>query len=443
MGGSTLAQRCTAEFVGTFMLVFTVGCNVLGGSAIWGGVSTASVLMVCIYTLGGISGANFNPAVTVTLGLSQAIGGHGLDASTVSIYCGIQVLAGVVAGFAYGAMFGETFELAPAEGFDLVSAAVCEMIYTCMLCFVVMNVAVAKKNFHECGQYFGLAIGYVIIAGAYGAGAISGGCFNPALAVAIDVSSWRPGISIILTYVLSELMGAVLAMALFYVIRPEDFGRSYSEVPVLVSEFLGTYLLVLTVGLNVLAGSPAGPFSIAAALMTMIYAIGDVSGAHFNPAVTCALLLSGRDKKLDVQEAVKYVSVQLAGGLAAAFSYSSIYNSSFPLGAKGEYGWMEVAVAEIVFTFVLCYVVLSMAVGRNPAATDFAGLAIGSCVTVGGLAIGGISGGSLNPAVSLGIGATSDTIVNAMIYSALELVGAVLAVGVFRFTHAHTERLIV
>ena len=74
--------------------------------------------------------------------------------------------------------------------------------------------------------------------------------------------------------------------------RPEDFSGEKSQVTELVSEFLGTYMLVLTVGLNVLGKSKAAAFSIAAGPTSMIYALGDVSGAHFNPAVTVAILLA-------------------------------------------------------------------------------------------------------------------------------------------------------
>ena len=102
--------------------------------------------------------------------------------------------------------------------------------------------------------------------------------------------------------------------------------------------------------------------------------------------------------------------------------------------------WTQVAVAEIMFTFVLCYVVLSVAVSAKTAAPQFFGLAIGSCVTVGGFAIGGISGGSLNPAVSVGL-ATADTFnggnfANCLIYTLFEMIGALMAAGVFEMTHA-------
>merc|ERR1719238_46844 len=99
-----------------------------------------------------------------------------------------------------------------------------------------MNVAVAKKNADEKGQYFGLSIGYVIIAGAYGAGAISGGCFNPAVAFGIDVSSAHLGFGACLAYTVFELLGAALAAITFMAVRPEDFGaRAKSAAAPLVA----------------------------------------------------------------------------------------------------------------------------------------------------------------------------------------------------------------
>eukprot|EP00913_Durusdinium_trenchii_P026057 g24444.t1 len=316
----TMVAKCTAEFVGTFLLIFTVGCNVLGGSPMWAGVSIAFVLMVCIYALGGISGGNFNPAVSVTLGLSKTIGGPGLDWKTVGMYSGVQCAAGVLAGVSYSLLFGKTFNLAPAKGFSWYHAGLCELLYTFMLTFVVMNVAAAKKNATEKNQYYGMAIAFSVVAGAYGAGAVSGGCFNPAVALGIDLSSAGLGFGWSIVYIGFELLGAAMAATLFKVVRPEDFGGEKSQITELVSEFLGTYMLVLTVGLNILGKSKAAAFSIAASLMSMIYALGDVSGAHFNPAVTVAILASGRCPELTPAKAGTYAGVQIAGGIAAALT---------------------------------------------------------------------------------------------------------------------------
>lgn len=435
----SILSKLVAEFVGTFLLVFTVGCNVLAGNSSWAGVSIACVLMVAIYALGGISGANFNPAVSVTLGISKAMGGPGMDWKTVGTYCGVQCLAGILAAVAYSLLYGETFNLSPAGGFGWLNAGVCELLYTFVLCFVVMNVAAAKKNVTEKNQYYGLAIGFVIIAGAYGAGAVSGGCFNPAVALGIDVASAGIGFGWCIPYALFEIAGAAMAAAFFKVVRPHDFGGQKTPATELVSEFLGTYVLVLTVGLNVLGSSAGGAFSIAAGLTSMIYALGDVSGAHFNPAVTVAIMASGRCPELTPAKAATFIGTQIAGGVSAACTYVFIYaGQAFPLAPMGKSTWYQVGIAEFVFTFVLSYVVLCVAVSSRTKSAHMFGLLIGSCVTVGGCAIGSISGGSLNPAVSFGIATGHSSVssfANAFIYAGIEFVAGLAAAGVFKVTH--------
>jgi len=426
-----MSAKLIAEFVGTFLLVFTIGCNVLSKSGAWAGISIACVLMVAVFSFGGISGANFNPAVSVALGLNG-----NLEWKDVGVYSVVQLAAGIAAGFCYAGLFGHAFNLGPAKGFNGVSAGACEVLYTFMLCFVVLNVAAVKKG---CQDWFGLAIGFVIIAGAYGAGAVSGGCFNPAVAFGIDVSSAHLGFGWCIAYTVCEIVGAALAFGLFKVVRPQggEENEDYPTSAKLVCEFLGTYILVLTVGLNVLAKSPAGAFSIAASLMCMIYALGDVSGANFNPAVTVALIIH---KALDAATGGMYIGAQVAGGIAAAVTYSAIYDGkSFPLGPGAGYELHQAFIAEVVFTFVLVLVVLCAAVKPKTHTEKFFGLAIGSCVTVGGCAIGAVSGGSLNPAVSFGLGTVSFSFKNALIYTVAEIAGAGIAAGLVMATHAESE----
>merc|ERR1719281_1951983 len=353
--------------------------------------------MVSIYALGGVSGANFNPAVSVALGLSNK-----MEWKEVGIYCVVQIIAGICAGFSYAGLLWKVVNVSPAPGFGWWEALLAEVLYTFMLCFVVLNVATASKNAGN--QFFGLAIGFVIIAGAYGAGAISGGCFNPAVAIGIDVSSAGLGFGWSAAYTGYELLGAAVAAGLFRVVRPDNFGGSadYELTPRLVSEFIGTFFLVLTVGLNVLASSPAPVWSIAAALMCMIYALGNCSGAHFNPAVTLAIILAGRDK-CKPSEGAAYMGAQVLGGVCASYTYAAMHHGkTFPLAPGKGFNFGHAAAAEIVATFTLCFVVLSVATVEKPL-SQFFGLAIASCVTTGGYAIGAVSGGSLNPAVSVGI----------------------------------------
>merc|ERR1719222_1113811 len=128
------------------------------------------------------------------------------------MYCGVQLVAGVLAALSYTMLFKVsgaeqyTFNLTPMPGFGWIHTALAEMLYTFTLCFVVLNVAVASKTTPN--QYYGYAIGSVIVAGAYGAGAISGGCFNPAVALGIDLASAGLGFGWSIAYIVFELIGA-------------------------------------------------------------------------------------------------------------------------------------------------------------------------------------------------------------------------------------------
>merc|ERR1719235_2885994 len=160
-----------------------------------------------------------------------------------------------MAGVAYGLLLGEVFALAPSKGANhWPHAAFAEFIYTFMLCFVVLNVACSNAHAGK-NQFYGLAIGFVLVAGGYAAGHISGGALNPAVAVGIDVSSMATGFGYCVVYVSAELVGGVLAAGVFRVVRPQDFkvgAGSHGLLAKLISEFLGTYFIVLTVGLNVI-----------------------------------------------------------------------------------------------------------------------------------------------------------------------------------------------
>eukprot|EP00419_Tripos_fusus_P010236 CAMPEP_0172656588 /NCGR_PEP_ID=MMETSP1074-20121228/1465_1 /TAXON_ID=2916 /ORGANISM="Ceratium fusus, Strain PA161109" /LENGTH=451 /DNA_ID=CAMNT_0013471453 /DNA_START=69 /DNA_END=1424 /DNA_ORIENTATION=- len=427
----------TAEFLGTYLLVLTIGCNVLSGNTLWAGVSIACALMVGIYALGAVSGANFNPAVSIALACAGKMGWGQAVAYSV-----VQVGGALAAAGTYSILFLDTFNLGPTKGYHWGQAMACETLYTFMLCFVVLNTA-ASKRLGGKNQFYGLAIGFVIVAGAYGPGAVSGGCFNPAVAIGIDVVSARLGFGWCLLYTVFEILGGLMAVLAFVTMRPEE--RDITEPPInydlsskLVGEAIGTYMLVLTVGLNVLGASKAAAFSIAASLMCMIYSVGDVSGAHLNPAVTLAICGRG---KISLHDAILYMVTQVFSGLLAAFTYQAVHDgTTFRLGPGDGFGWKGVAAAEIAFTFVLCLVVLCVATTERNPGPQFTGLIIGMCVTVGGLAIGKISGGSLNPAVSLGI-ATSRKVVGGgtfspgLTYSALEFFAGLAASIVFRILY--------
>merc|ERR1719359_315506 len=142
----------------------------------------------------------------------------------------------------------------------------------------------------------------------------------------------------------------------------------------------------------------------------MIYALGDVSGGHFNPAVTLAILLAEPCHfKDDPRIPGFYIATQIFGGIVGAYTHSLILGGrTVPLGPAPGHFFTQVFVGEVIFTFVLCYVVLCTAVKHTKSKSMF-GLAIASCVTVGGFAIGSLGGGCLNPAVAFALAASCPT----------------------------------
>lgn len=165
-------------------------------------------------------------------------------------------------------------------------------------------------------------------------------------------------------------------------------------------ELIGTFFLVLTIGLVVIepgAGAFA-PVAIGSVLMVMIYAGGHISGAHYNPAVTLAVWMRGRCPGADVPG---YMISQVAGAIIAAFAVFLI-KGDVPV-ETGVISPIPSMLAEFLFTFALCYVILNVATSKNTAGNSYYGLAIGFTVLVGAYAVGSISGGAFNPAVAIGI----------------------------------------
>jgi aquaporin Z len=198
-----------------------------------------------------------------------------------------------------------------------------------------------------------------------------------------------------------------------------------------ITEFIGTFFLVLTIGCTVIPGAPGviPPVAIAAVLMAMIFAGGHISGAHYNPAITLALFIRGR---CDAKDILPYWIAQFAAGVAAA--YTAVYLTG-KSGTPMEISNVPVAfVAEFLFTFALAYVILNVATAKGTSNNSFYGLAIGMTVMAGAFAVGGISGGAFNPAVAVAI-ATMKLVSFSQIWIHLvaDLAGAVAASLVFKF----------
>ena len=163
-----------------------------------------------------------------------------------------------------------------------------------------------------------------------------------------------------------------------------------------LTEMIGTFFLVLTVGCIVLVSG--SPLAIGAVLMVMVFAGGHISGAHYNPAVTLAVWIRGRCGITDV---AGYWVAQLVGAVLAAFTVKILLAEKQVVPMTVDAG--RAFLAEFLFTFALAFVVLNVATAKGTAGNSFYGLAIGMTVLSGAFAVGHISGGVFNPAVAVGI----------------------------------------
>jgi aquaporin Z len=162
-------------------------------------------------------------------------------------------------------------------------------------------------------------------------------------------------------------------------------------------EFIGTFFLVFTVGMAIMTAGSFAPLAIGGVLMVMVFAGGHVSGGHYNPAVSTAVLVRG---EMTPSEYVSYFITQvLAGVIAAGVVILLGYDPGTTLNTAGI---GKMLIVEFLFTFALAYVVLNVATARDTQGNSFYGLAIGSTVAVGAFAVGSISGGAFNPAVAIG-----------------------------------------
>ncbi|MGH7543845.1 MAG: MIP/aquaporin family protein [Gemmatimonadota bacterium] len=203
----------------------------------------------------------------------------------------------------------------------------------------------------------------------------------------------------------------------------------------LLTETIGTFFLVLTIGLVVIGEIPVAPLAIGSALMVMVYMGGHISGAHYNPAVTLAVWARGG---ISAGEVVPYWIAQLVGAFLAAAAAWAITWETFAPAPGATATVLGSLLVELLFTFALALVVLQTATAPETKGNSFYGLAIGFTVAAGAFAGGGISGGAFNPAVGLGPIlfqglVEGGTFANAWLYVVAPLVGALAAAGVYRF----------
>ena len=210
------SKALVVEFVGTFFLVLTVGLTVIGpGAGPFAPLVIGSVLMVMVYAGGHISGGHYNPAVTLGVWMRGKC-----DTKDVVPYMVVQVLAGVIAAFVVRFFRGDSPVIAANP--DVAKALLNEFLFTFALVYVVLNTATSSKNAGN--SYYGLAIGFTLFVGAYAGGVISGGAYNPAVAVGISsmgLSSWAN----IWVFLVANFVGGAVAAAVYKIANPGEFGK--------------------------------------------------------------------------------------------------------------------------------------------------------------------------------------------------------------------------
>lgn len=213
-----MAAKLITEFIGTFFLVLTIGLTVLIGTE-FAPVAIGSVLMVMVYMGGHVSGAHYNPAVTVAVWMRGK-----LPASEIAPYMGAQILGAILAAFCAYIFTGDVLTVAPAEETSLASFFLLELLFTFALVMVILNVATSVDTAGN--SYFGLAIGFTVLAGAFAAGPISGGAFNPAVAIGPILVDMIAGegttIGGLWVYLVATFAGAALAAVVFRMQSPAD-----------------------------------------------------------------------------------------------------------------------------------------------------------------------------------------------------------------------------
>lgn len=218
-------------------------------------------------------------------------------------------------------------------------------------------------------------------------------------------------------------------MSFLHPTHPESPVRKYAM------EALGTLFLVLTICLSVRSENPLAALAIGGILAVMVYAGGRISGGHYNPAVTLGVYFRGG---MDFRHVIPYMLSQLVGAILGALLAYAIMGTPFAVLPATGASLLSVVIVELAFTFALAYTVL--AVTEKMEGNGHYGYAIGAILMVGAIVAGPISGGSFNPAVSLGtilmdFANVGENIGQAFLYLLPQFVGGVLAAFTYRFVN--------
>jgi aquaporin Z len=204
-------NKYITELIGTFFLVLSVGMT---NNPFAVGVT----LMVMIYMGAHVSGAHYNPSITLAMYIRKK-----MQPRDAGMYILFQFIGAILAGLIYYLIMNRTFAVAPGLGVAVWKAILVEIIFTLALVLVILNVAATAKTAGN--SYFGIAIGFTVVAAAFAAGPISGGAFNMAVGIGpllVDTIFGGSSISNIVIYIVGPLLGGFLAVPIYYYMNPEE-----------------------------------------------------------------------------------------------------------------------------------------------------------------------------------------------------------------------------
>jgi aquaporin Z len=206
-------NKYIVEMIGTFFLVLTVGCTVIEkGAGPLAPIAIGAALMVMIFAGGHISGGHYNPAVTLGVWMRGKC-----DTKDVAPYIAFQIIGAAIA--AAIVKFFKSGTPITAGSIATLPSLLAEFLFTFALVYVVLNVATAKGTANN--SFYGLAIGMTVMTGAFSVGNISGGAFNPAVAIGVTIMGLSTWTNIWIFFVAEFLGGAVAALT-FKAVNPAD-----------------------------------------------------------------------------------------------------------------------------------------------------------------------------------------------------------------------------
>lgn len=209
----------------------------------------------------------------------------------------------------------------------------------------------------------------------------------------------------------------------------------------LATETIGTFFLVLSFGLTINQDANLAALGIGMMLMVMVYAGAPASGAHYNPAISLGLVISGH---LPPRRLLPYWAAQFLGSMLASILVWKMTGEPASVMPDDASTWQKVLVGELVATFALAYVVMQVAFARGRAGNAYYGLAIGATVAALAISVGSITGGAFNPALGFGSGVVEWALgqgfhAESWLYLFGPCGGATLAAVAFRYLDSGTE----